>query len=68
MKNIIEQWQDMTETDQIAMLTACTIKALQIEIPAATLPRFTREHGATSLSAPHGSSSTTVCSPPTSTS
>ncbi len=44
MKNIIEQWQDMTETDQIAMLTACTIKALQIEIPAATLPRFTREH------------------------
>lgn len=44
MKNIIEQWQEMTETEQINMLTACTKKALQIEIPAATLARFTREH------------------------
>lgn len=44
MKNIIEQWQEMTEAEQIAMLTACTIKALQIEIPAASLARFNREH------------------------
>ena len=34
----------MTEAEQIAMLTACTIKALQIEIPAAALARFNREH------------------------
>ena len=44
MKNIISQWQDMTDAEQIAMLTACTIKALQIEIPAAALARFNREH------------------------